>query len=71
MTLKERKYLLIEQITSTDNESVLLKIQELLQASQNNISKDILNLLYISDNCAKSELVEHTSVKDLLKEGFA
>jgi len=67
MTLKERKHLLIEQITSTDNESVLLRVQELLQASQSGISKDILSILSVSDNCTKSELIEHTSMKDLLK----
>ena len=68
MTLLERKYRLIEQITSTNNESVLLRIQELLQySSEGNIPQDILSLLSESDKASKEALIKHTSVKDLLK----
>ena len=65
MTVEQRKIELINSITSIDNESLLLRMEELIQESNSEVPKAIMRLLELSDKSGITK--EHRSVRDLLK----
>ena len=65
MTVEQRKIELINLITSIDNESLLIRMEELVQASKTNMPDSILRLLELSDK--STNWTEHSSVKEFLK----
>lgn len=68
MTSEQRKINLINWINNLEDEFLLQKMEELKENSSNKIPNDILSLLENSNNSSKSELIEHTSAKDLLNK---
>lgn len=65
MTVEQRKIELISLITSIDNESLLIRMEELVQASKIDIPDSIMRLLELSDK--STNLTEHKSVREFLK----
>lgn len=65
MTVDQRKLRLINSISSTENESILIRMEELLKEASSEVPPAIMRLLELS---SKSDVVTpHSSVKDLLK----
>jgi len=70
MTIEQRKLELISWITSLQTESVIDQLEAMQQtAGQENSEEppEIIELLHLSNATPKSEAIEHTSVRDLLK----
>jgi len=67
MTVEQRKIELINWITNLKNENLLDRMEELKIDESKDIPAEILSLLELSSNADESELIEHTSVRDLLK----
>ncbi len=67
MNLNKRKTELIDWISATENESLLIHLQELKKDFVEETPSKILSLLNLSDNVKDSELIKHTSVTDLVK----
>ena len=53
-------------VNELSNESLLNRLEELKHESQVNIPKEIISLLDTSNASDNSELIEHTSSRDLL-----
>lgn len=68
MTLEQRKNELVNWIKELDNESLLLRIEELKTISQKDVSEEIMNLLHLSNQAKDETLIKHTSVRELLKK---
>ncbi|MBL4586491.1 MAG: hypothetical protein JKX84_05490 [Flavobacteriales bacterium] len=68
MNIEQRKDDLISWVANLKNEGLLNRLEELKQASQSEIPDEILSLLEASNSVRSSDLVEHTSVKDLFSE---
>ena len=66
MTIEQRKKELISWITDLKNESLINRMEELKKGSLSNIPKEIISLLDTSNAVNQSELVEHTTSKDML-----
>ena len=66
MTIEQRKKELISWITDLKNESLINRMEELKKGSLNNIPKEIISLLDTSNATNQSELVEHTTSRNLL-----
>ena len=66
MTVEQRKIELINWITELKNESLITRMEELKIDSFRNIPKEIISLLDTSNAAKQSELVEHTTTRDLL-----
>lgn len=65
MTVEQRKIELINSITSIENESLLLRMEELIHESKSEVPEAIMRLLELS---SKSDVVrQHKSVRDILK----
>lgn len=65
MTVEQRKIALINLISTTNNESLLIKMEELIQSSSSDTPDSILRLLALSD---KSKSVKaYSSAKEILK----
>ncbi|MFT6845822.1 MAG: hypothetical protein ACJAUV_002021 [Flavobacteriales bacterium] len=65
MTVEQRKTALINLITSTNNESLLIRMEELIQNANTDIPESIKRLLTLS---AESENIkEYSSVREILK----
>lgn len=65
MTVEQRKIELINLITSLDNESLLIRMEELVQASKTDIPDSIMRLIELSDK--STNWTEHKSVREFLK----
>lgn len=66
MNIEQRKDDLISWVTNLKNEGLLNRLEELKQASQSKLPEEIMSLLEASDSVRSSDLIEHTTVKDLL-----
>ena len=66
MTIEQRKKELISWITDLKNESLINRMEELKKGSLNNIPEEIISLLDTSNATNHSELVEHTTSRNLL-----
>ena len=67
MTIEQRKIALINWIANLNNESYLLKMEELKHDFSQDIPQDIRDLLTLSAQTPNEKLIRHTSVKDLKK----
>lgn len=65
MTAEQRKIQLISDITALENESVLIRMQEILEASKEGVPDAIKRLLDLSNGT--SETTSHKSVREFLK----
>jgi hypothetical protein len=66
MFIEQRKIELINWITDLKNESLINRMEELKKVSFRNTPKEIISLLDTSNATNPSELVEHTTARDLL-----
>ncbi len=66
MTIEQRKISLINWITNLKDESVLSKIEGFRNASLEELPKEIVELLKISDSTKEEDCIEHTNSKSLL-----
>ncbi len=67
MTVEQRKIELIRWITGLNEGSVLDRMDELRKTSSGELPASILQVLKLSDAAEPSELIKHTTAKDLLK----
>ena len=68
MTIEQRKISLINWITNLDDEDVINQIENFRKTSLEDLPKEIVELLRISDSENIDDCIEHTSVRDLLKK---
>ena len=68
MTLEQKKISLINWITNIDDEDLINKIENFRKSSLNDLPKEIIELLRISDSENIDDCIEHTSARDLLKK---
>lgn len=68
MTIEQRKISLINWITNLNDEEVINKIEDFRKSSLDDLPKEIVELLKISDAESIDDCIEHTSVRDLLKK---
>lgn len=66
MTIEEKKISLINWINSINDQDIINKIQKLKEESLNELPKEIIELLELSDQAADNECVKHTTTKELL-----
>lgn len=66
MTIEQRKISIINWITNLQDESVLNKIEDFRKSSLNDLSKEIVQLLNISDSESMEDSMQHTNSKDIL-----
>ena len=67
MTVEQRKIELIRWITTLSDGSLLDRMDDLREVSNGKVPDAIMQLLEISSSVDPSQLVEHTTAKDLLK----
>lgn len=67
MTLEQRKIELIRWITNLSDGSLLDRVDDLRKVSSEKLPDTIMQLLEISSSVDATQLVEHTTVKDMLK----
>ena len=67
MTVEQRKIELIRWITGLNDGSVLDRMDELRKVSSGELPDSILQVLKLSAAAGPSELIKHTTAKDLLK----
>lgn len=65
MTVEQRKIELINLISSIDNESLLIRMEELAQTSKSKTPDSIMRLLEVSEK--SPHLTGHKSVREFLK----
>lgn len=68
MTIEQRKISLINWITNLDDEDVIDQIENFRKTSLEDLPKEIVELLRISDSENIDDCIEHTNVRDLLKK---
>ena len=66
MNTETRKMQIMNWLSALNNESVLDRIEELKKETQRAIPSEIYSLLDSSNSCNRSELIKHTTVRDLL-----
>ncbi|MBX2982531.1 MAG: hypothetical protein WBB32_02155 [Flavobacteriales bacterium] len=67
MTVEQRKIELIRWITNLSDGPLLDRVDDLRKAVSEKVPDPVMRLLELSAAAAPSELVEHSSVKELLK----
>ena len=67
MTIEERKIALINWITNLEDEQKINQIEAFRQASTEDLPGKIVELLKISDAEKIEDCIEHSSIRDLLK----
>ncbi len=68
MTIEQRKISIINWITNLQDENILNKIDSIRQSSINNLPREIVKLLELSDSENIDESIEHTSSRDILNK---
>ncbi len=66
MTIEQKKISLINWITNLEDESVIDQIEDFRSSTLDELPKEIVELLEISDAAKKEDCIEHTYSKDLL-----
>jgi hypothetical protein len=67
MTIEQRKISLINWITNLNDEKLINQIEGFRKTSLNELPKEIVQLLNISDSESLDDSVEHTNARDILK----
>ncbi len=68
MTIEQRKISIINWITNLEDESLINKIESFRKTSLDNLPKEIVELLKMSDSENIDDCIEHTSSRDLLQK---
>ncbi|MEO9802445.1 MAG: hypothetical protein ABJF04_04320 [Reichenbachiella sp.] len=66
MTIEQKKISLINWITNLKDERVINQIEDFRKSSLNDLPKEIVELLEISDSEDLKDCVEHTNARDIL-----
>jgi hypothetical protein len=66
MTIEQRKISLINWITNLNDEALINQIEGFRETSLNDLPKEIVELLNISDSESLDDSVEHTNSRDIL-----
>ncbi|KYG80133.1 hypothetical protein EV198_3695 [Roseivirga ehrenbergii] len=66
MTLEQRKIALINWITNLHEESVISQVESFRKKSLDELPKEILALLEMSDSAEETNCIEHTNAKAIL-----
>lgn len=66
MTIEQKKISLINWITNLKDERVINQIEDFRKSSLNDLPKEIVELLEISDSEDLKACVEHTNARDIL-----
>tara|TARA_R110002049_G_scaffold211964_1_gene382943 strand:+ start:5805 stop:6011 length:207 start_codon:yes stop_codon:yes gene_type:complete len=68
MTIEQRKISLIEWITQVEDEDMLRNIEQIKNTFPIDIPPEIMTLLDISSAVNDTDLIEHSSTRELLDE---
>ena len=68
MTIEQRKISLINWITNLEDETVINQIEDFRKSSLNELPKEIVELLKISDSENLDDSIEHTKSRDILNK---
>lgn len=68
MNIEQRKISLINWITNLEDESVLNQIEDFRKSSLDELPKEIVELLKISDSENFNDSIEHTNSRDILNK---
>ena len=66
MTIEQRKISLINWITNLEDETLINQIEGFRKTSLNELPKEIVELLQISDSENLDDCIEHTNSRDIL-----
>ncbi|TRX58820.1 hypothetical protein FNH22_13175 [Fulvivirga sp. M361] len=66
MSIEQRKISLINWITNLDDETVIDQMEGFRKASLDDLPREIVELLKISDSESPDDCVEHTNSRDIL-----
>lgn len=66
MTIEQRKISLINWITNLEDESVINQIEDFRKSSLDELPKEIVELLNISDSENLDDCIEHTNSRAIL-----
>jgi hypothetical protein len=66
MTIEQRKISIINWITNLEDERVINQIEGFRKNSLDELPKEIVELLKISDSESLESCIEHTNSKDIL-----
>ena len=66
MTIEQRKISLINWITNLNDETLINQIESFRKTSLNELPKEIVELLKISDSESLDDSIEHTNSRDIL-----
>jgi hypothetical protein len=66
MTIEQRKISLINWITNLNDEALINQIEGFRETSLNDLPKEIVELINISDSESLDDSVEHTNSRDIL-----
>ena len=66
MTIEQRKISLINWITNLDDETLINQIEGFRKTSLDELPKEIIELLNISDSESLDDSIEHTNSRDIL-----
>ena len=66
MTIEQRKISLINWITNLNDETLINQIEGFRKTSLNELPKEIIELLKISDSESLDGSIEHTNSRDIL-----
>jgi hypothetical protein len=68
MTIEQRKIALINWITNINEESVISQMEGFRRKSLDELPKEIVRLLEMSDTATESECIEYTNSRALLEK---
>ncbi len=68
MTIEQRKISLINWITNLEDETVINQIEDFRKSSLDELPKEIVELLKISDSEDLDNSIEHTNSRDILNK---
>lgn len=68
MTIEEKKISLINWINSINDQDIINKIQKLKEESLNELPKEIIELLELSNQAKDEACIKHTSAKKLVNQ---
>lgn len=68
MTIEQRKISLINWITNLEDETLINQMEGFRKTSLNELPKEIVELLNISDSESLDDCIEHTSSRDILNK---
>ena len=66
MTIEQRKIALINWITNLENESLIGQMEVFRNSTLDELPKEIVSLLKISDTAPEDDCVAHTTSRNLL-----